>query len=68
LESAAEDDSVGFDFQILHQSAAPGEEAGFGLLGERRTSLACRRSDPLSQTERDGYHLGAAAFRVNMIA
>ena len=26
MESAAEDDSVGFDFQILHQSAAPGED------------------------------------------
>jgi hypothetical protein len=25
MESAARDDSVGFDFQILHQSAASGE-------------------------------------------
>ncbi len=27
MESAAEQDSVGFDFQILHQSAATGEAA-----------------------------------------
>jgi hypothetical protein len=27
MESAAEQDSVGFDFQILHQSAATGEDA-----------------------------------------
>jgi hypothetical protein len=27
MKSAAEDDSVGFDLQILHQSAATGEDA-----------------------------------------
>jgi len=31
MESAAEDDSVGFDFQILHQSAATGEDARFSI-------------------------------------
>jgi hypothetical protein len=63
MESAAEDDddSVGFDFQILHQSAATGESLALSLSkGQRAT--------PLSQTEGDEYHLKATASRGNMIA
>jgi len=33
MESAAEDDSVGFDFQILHQSAATGEDVRCSVAG-----------------------------------
>ena len=52
MESAAEndDDSVGFDLQILHQAAATGEDA---------CSPSMRNS--LSQTSGDGYHHAATA-------
>jgi hypothetical protein len=57
MQSAVEDDSVGVDFQILHQAAATGEDA---------CSSSMRNS--LSQTESDGYHHAATASRGNMMA
>jgi len=62
MESALEDDSVGFDFQILHQSVATSES-----LPKGRPFLH-RRGSPLSQLEGDGYHLAATASRGNIIA
>ena len=41
MESAARDDSVGFDFQILHQSAATGENARFYI---KEAALCHKRS------------------------
>jgi hypothetical protein len=65
MESAAQDEdgSVGFDFQILHQAGSGGE---IPLLAKCAMSGAA--GTPLSQTEGDEYHLGADAFRGNMMA